>query len=178
MKNIIFGITILAFMLHFVPASAKAEELPSANNHPISGLIADWHQFRDKLLSKTQKFDRDDVLHNAQLTRLPERLIGRWRISERQPGGYDLQTVLQLQPDHHFSYRYRVMAGTRQDQWHFSGRWELRNQILMLLIDNSNYPGKPVHQVLFWRLLRLGDSRLVYVRTGSEKLSTMTRMAG
>jgi len=178
MKNIIFGITILAFLLPFAAARTRAGEPPSADKHPISGLIADWHRFRNELLSKTQKFDRDDVLRNLQLSRLPERLVGSWRISERQPDGYALQTVLQLQPDHHFSYRYRIKAGTRQDQWHFSGRWELRNQILMLLIDNSNYPGKPVHQVLFWRLLRLGDSRLVYVSTGSEKLSAMTRLAG
>jgi hypothetical protein len=179
MKNLLFGITILAFLLHFAPASAKAgESLAVDNQHPISGLIADWHQFRAQLLSKTHQFDRVDLIHDGDLSRLPERLIGGWEGNQQEPGGYQLQTVLRLQRDHRFSYDYRISSGARQERWTFSGRWELRNQILMLLIDRSNYPGKQVHQVLFWRLLRLADSKLVYVRTGSKKLSALTRLTG
>lgn len=175
MKNLIFGIIILAFLLPFPLASVRAGAPAVDNYRPISGLIGDWQQFRASLLSKTQKYNQDDVINNKRLSRLSDRLIGSWQMQEQQADGYRLRTVLQLQRNHRFSYHHRIMSAADQDTWKFSGRWELRNHILMLLIDKSNYPGRTPHQILFWRLLRLDNSKLVYVRTGSDKLSTLTR---
>jgi len=178
MKNFIFGFSILAIIMHFTPAAARAGEPALADNaHPISGLIADWQRFRAGILAKTRKFDPDDVIRADHLSSLPESLIGNWKLDKHQTSGYVLHTVLQLKRDHRFHYHYQVKAGSVEDKWGFSGRWEVRNQILMLLIDKSNYPGKAAHQVLFWRLLKLDKSKLVYVRAGSGTLSSMTRVS-
>lgn len=179
MKNSIFGITLLALMLHFPLASAKASEpAPPDNSHPISGLIGDWHQFRAGILKKTEKYNQDAVINYNLQSRLPEKLIGKWQIQIRQPYGYSLKTILNLNKDHRFKYQYFIKTDSEQERWMFSGRWEVRNQILMLQIDKSNYPGRTTNQILFWRLLKLGNSRLVYVRTGSDKMSTLTRLTG
>lgn len=179
MKNVMFGITLLALMLHFPMAGAKASEpAPVNDSHPISGLIGDWHQFRAGILDKTRQYNQDATINSNTQSRLPEKLIGKWQNQIRQPDGYSLKTILNLNKDHRFNYQYLIRTGTDQENWTFSGRWELRNQILMLQIDKSSYPGRAPHQILFWRLLKLGHSRLVYVRSGSDKMSSLMRLTG
>jgi hypothetical protein len=180
MKNILFGITILAVLTHMDPAFAKAQEVTVTRAaQPISALIDNWGQFRAGIIAKTRQYNRYNHIKPGQLATLPQALVGKWNmVNRRDHSGYRLRAVLDLNKRHHFRYTYQVKAGGTLQHWAFSGRWDVKNQILMLLIDKSNYPGEASHDVLFWRLLQIGHSKLVYVRSGADQLQAMTRQDG
>lgn len=180
MKNVIFGIMILAVLTHIDPASAKAREVTVTNAaQPIAGLIDDWSQFRAGIIARTSRYDKYNDIKPGQLASLPQRLVGKWNMVNRHDhSGYKIHAVLDLKKDHRFSYHYLFKAGSSLQHWAFSGQWEVKNQILMLLIKQSNYPGEASDDVLFWRLLHIGNTRLVYVRTGADQMQAMTRQDG
>lgn len=176
MKNVLFGITILAALLYLNPAFAKARDVTVMSPPPVTALINDWSQFRAGILAKTSKYNKYDAIRPSQLPSLASSLIGKWKMENRHDdSGYRLHAVLELAPDRHFIYTYQVKTGSSLQHWRYSGRWQLKNQILVLLIDNSNYPGEAKGDVLFWRLLQIGHSKLVYVRSGADELQAMTR---
>jgi len=179
MKNLLFGITTLAVLLHFNPAFAKASEVVVAPDaHPISDLIDDWGQFRAGILAKTKQYDKYNDIKDSQAAMLPRTLIGTWSTENHDDkSGNQLHTELNLKGNHTFTYKYHITAGTQQQKWAFSGRWEEKNNILMLLIDKTSYPGEAQNAVLFWRLLHIGKSKLVYVKTESDRMMAMTRAA-
>lgn len=180
MKKHIFAVTIFAVLMHQAPAIAKASEAAMTTNaHPISGLIGDWSTFRAGILDKTKQYDKYSDITNPQLASLPTTLIGHWQTQSRpdKPGN-PLQTELSLKPNQTFTYQFVALTGNTRQQWQFSGRWEVKNGILMLLIDHSTYPGEEKHDILFWRLLHVGHSKLVYVRSGADEMMAMTRGRG
>ncbi len=176
----IFAITIIAVLMHQAPVFAKASEPAMVNNsHPISGLIGDWHSFRANILAKTKQYDKYSDITKQQLIELPTSLVGRWQTQSRpDKAGNPLQTGLVLRPDKTFTYQFVALAGKSRQQWQFSGRWEAKNGILMLLIEQSTYPGEQVHDVLFWRILHVSQHKLVYVRSGAGDMMAMTRSIG
>lgn len=180
MKRHIFAVTIFAVLMHQAPAFAKASEPAiTTHSHPISSLIGNWPDFRASILDKTKQYDKYSDITNRQLAALPATLLGHWQMQSR-PGtpGNRLQTKLTLKPNNLFTYQFVAVAGNTRQLWQFSGRWELKNRILMLLIDHSTYPGEQKHDVLFWRLLHVGQHKLVYVRSGAGDMMTLTRDAG
>ena len=179
MKNFLFSITTLAVLLHFNPAFAKAsEEVVAPDAHPISDLIYDWNQFRAGILAKTKQYDKYNDIKDSQAAMRSQTLVGTWGTENHDDkSGDQLYTELDLKGNHRFSYKYHIMAGTQQQEWAFSGRWEAKNNILILLIDKTAYPGEEQNAVLFWRLLHIGKSRLVYVKTESNEMMAMTREA-
>jgi hypothetical protein len=177
MNKLIFAITTLAVLMHLNPAFAKASE-PSLDidAHPISGLIGDWDQFRTSILDKTKRYDKYNDIAASQFATLPNRLVGQWRaVSSPSKPGNQLQTELTLNANHKFKYQYAALTGNLRQEWDFSGRWEVKNQILMLLIDQSSYPGEQRHDILFWRVLHIGDSKLVYVRSGADEMVALRK---
>jgi hypothetical protein len=179
MKNSLLSIITLVLLLHLNPAFASVSKAAmAADTHPISGLIGDWSYFRAGLLSKTKRYDKYSDIKPSQLSALPKILVGIWHMqSNPSKPGYQLRAVLDLKANNKFSYKYVVLTGRTQQEWDFSGHWEENNQILMLLIDHSTYPGEERNDILFWRLLHLGNSKLVYVKTGSDEMIAMTRAA-
>lgn len=177
MNKLIFAIASLAVLMHLVPACAKASE-PSVVDaaHSISDLIGDWNYFRHGILQKTKQFDKYSDIRDSQLATLPHTLVGSWS-TESHPNisGYQMQSGLSLHADNTFNYDYVVLSGNIRQVWGFSGHWEVKNRILMLLIEHSTYPGEQKHDVLFWRLLHVGDGELVYVRSGTKQLVSMTK---
>lgn len=180
MKIIIFGITILAVLTYINPAYAKAREVTvKSAEQPIAGLINDWHQFRASLIARTSQFNKYNDIKASQLATLPQALVGKWNMRKHHDNsGYKLSAVLDLRKNHKFSYFYQVRTGSSQQQFSFSGNWEVKNQILILLINQSNYPGEARHDVLFWRILHIGNANLVYVRSSADQLQAMIRQHG
>ena len=180
MNKLILTVVSLAALLHLAPVYARSSEPRlTSEAHPISSLIGDWHQFSSGIMQKTRKYDKDSDILDSQLTGLPRALIGTWR-TQSQPAkpGNLLQTELTLKANHKFNYRYVVLTGAMQQAWTFAGTWEVKNRILMLLIQHTSYPGEQKDDILFWRLLHVGASRLVYVRTGADEKVALTRGAG
>lgn len=177
MKQIIVGITLLAVLTQFSPAHANVSTQSSGQRHlPVTGLIGDWAQFQAGILAKTSQYDRYNSIRPDQVAQLPQTLIGKWTLHDAHDGsGYRIHAVLALKPDHRFVYHYRIRSGAEQDAWHYSGQWQVKNRILVLLIKRSDYPGEAVDDVLFWRLLRVGQHSLVYVRSGVNRMQAMTR---
>jgi hypothetical protein len=178
MKSALFLIVSLAMLITQVPAFATVRQTAAVHElHPISSLIGDWEYFRSHILAKTRRYDAYSDINPRQLTGLDKTLVGRWhRQSNPMKPGYRLRTQLELTADHQYRYQYVVMSGDARQEWHFSGRWEVKDQILMLLIQHSTYPGENEHAVLFWRVLHLGQTRLVLVKTGANEMLAMTRV--
>jgi hypothetical protein len=177
MNRLIAAITTLVVLMYMSPVFAKANEpAVETDAHPISSLIGDWTQFRAGILDKTRQFNKYSDLKASELPLLPHSLIGRWQ-TETNPStpGNRLHTKLTLNANHTFRYDLVALTGPLRQQWHFSGKWEVKNQILMLLIDHSTYPGEQVHDILFWRLLHVGGAKLVYVRSGADEMVAMTK---
>lgn len=177
MKNYIFAIITLFTLMYLNPALAEISQATLATgSHPISGLIGDWYQFRANLLAKTKQYDKYSDIKDNQVSALPGRLVGSWRMqSNPKKPGYQLHAKLNLKANNTFTYQYQMVAGPTLQEWDFSGQWDEKNKILMLLIDKSTYPGEEKHDILFWRLLHIGKSRLVYVKTGADKMFAMKR---
>lgn len=177
MKNIIFGITILAVLTQINPAYANAKAVTVNNaGQAITGLIGDWSQFRAGIIAKTSRYDKYNDIKPGQLATLSQTLVGKWNMVNRHDhSGYRIHAVLDLKKNHHFTYHYQLMAGGSRQHWRFSGHWDVKNQILVLLINQSTYPGEAPHDVLFWRLLQIGNGKLVYVRSGADRMQAMMR---
>lgn len=180
MKNLIFGITFLAVLTHINPAYAKADTVSVENStQPVTALINNWSQFRAGIIARTSRFDKYSDIKPAQLPILSQALTGRWDMVNRSGNsGYQIHAVLDLKKNHRFAYDYQLEAAHSKQDWAFSGKWQEKNKILMLLINKSSYPGEASGDVLFWRLLRVGHSSLVYVRTGAQQMQAMTRESG
>jgi len=180
MNKQIFAVTIIAVLMHQAPALAMASEPATVNNsHPISSLIGDWGDFHTNILAKTKQYDKYSDITKQQLTALPTTLVGHWQSQSRsgKPGNR-LQTELTLKPNKTFTYRFVALAGKSRQQWQFSGKWEEKSGILMLLIEQSTYPGEQKDDVLFWRLLHVDQHKLVYIRSGAGEMMAMTRGVG
>lgn len=179
MKHSLFSIITIAMLMHLNPAFATLSKAASVSDaHPISSLIGDWSDFRANILTKTKRYDKYSDINETQVAALPKTLVGTWQMqSNPAKPGYQLHTELKLAPDNQFAYKYVVMAGDTRQEWDFSGHWEVKDQILMLLIDRSTYPGEDKNEVLFWRLLHLGKSKLVLVKTGANEMLALTRAA-
>lgn len=178
MKNLIFGITILAVLTHINPVYAKAKQVSVEKAaQPVTGLINDWSRFRAGLIARTSQFDKYSEIKPSQLPTLPQDLTGKWNmIDQHDNSGYRIHAVLDLKKNHHFTYDYRIKAANSMQDWAFSGKWQEKNKILVLLVKKSSYPGEASGDVLFWRLLQIGHSRLVYVRTTAHQMQAMRRV--
>jgi hypothetical protein len=177
MNKIILAMTSLAFLMHLGPALAKPGEYALANDkHPISSLIGDWPKLRAGILDQTKQYDKYSDIKDSQISALPRILIGRWQTqTHTTKAGNQLHNTLDLEANHEFSYHFVALTGTTRQAWDFSGTWEVKNRILMLLIQHSSYPGEQKHDILFWRLLHADHAKLVYVRTDSRELVAMIR---
>jgi hypothetical protein len=178
MKNSLISIITLAMLMHLHPAFASVSAAaPSSDAHPISSLIGDWSDLQKNILSKTKSYNKYSDIKLSQVAALPQALVGTWR-KQSNPAkpGYQLETRLNLAADNKFTYQLVIMSGDSRQEWDYSGDWEVKDKILMLLIDHSTYPGEDKHDVLFWRLLHLGKSKLVYVKSGANELFAMNRV--
>jgi hypothetical protein len=177
MKKQIFVTIVFAVLMYQPPAFAKASEpVMAPDAHPISGLIGDWPEFRAGILDKTKQYDKYSDITQRQTSALPTTLVGYWQmVSRPNKPGDQFQTVLTLKANNTFRYEYTALADHSRQQWQFSGQWEVKNRILMLLIDHSTYPGEQPHDILFWRILHVSHAKLVYVRSGANELMAMTR---
>jgi len=177
MRNLIFVVTALVVMLQLRPVFAKAAE-PAvfAAAHPVSDLIGDWPHFRTAIMTKTKRYDKySDIKANA-VRLLPDRLLGTWRMASKpNKPGYQQHAQLNLKPHQRFTYKYVLTAGKSQQEWDLGGQWEVKNRILMLLVDSSSYPGVAKNEILFWRLLHVDHARLLFVRSGADEMVSMTR---
>jgi len=177
MNKIRFAITTLAILSVLTPAFAMANKPIVANEtHPITGLIGDWHAFQSNVLNRTQQFNHYSDMSQKQWAALPATLVGHWQTqsSNSQPGN-QLQTDLNLGPDRTFTYKLVETMGTTRHQWQFSGEWEVKNDILLLLINRSNYPGEQKQDVLAWRLLHVGNHSLLFARSAAGQMVAMSR---
>lgn len=96
--------------------------------------------------------------------------------SQHDNSGYKIRAVLNMKKDHYFVYHYQLAAGGAKQDWAFSGKWQEKNKILVLLIRKSSYLGEERGGILFWRLLQIGHSHLVYVRTAAVEMQAMRRV--
>ena len=177
MKRSFYSIVTLVVLMHLTPVFALASKAATPiDAHSISNLIGDWSEFRTNILSKTKHYDKYSDINDSQIATLAKTLVGTWRMqSNPAKPGYQLHTELDLTADNKFAYKYVVMTGDTRQEWDYSGHWEVKDQILMLLIDHSTYPGEDKHEILFWRLLHLDNSKLVFVKTGANELVAMNR---
>jgi len=179
MIKIRFVITILAILLYEIPVFAMANKPIAANEtHPITSLIGDWHAFQSNILNRTQQFNHYSDMSQKKWAALPTRLIGHWQTqsSDNQPGN-QLQSDLNLSSDRSFTYKLVETTGKTRHQWQFSGDWEVKDSILMLRINRSNYPGEQKQDILAWRLLHVGNHRLLFVRAAAGQMVAMSRDA-
>jgi hypothetical protein len=180
MRKVIFGITILAVLTHINPTYAKAREARvESSAQPITALISDWSQFRAGIIAKTSQYDKYSNIKPGQLPGLRQSMIGKWNmVNSADDSGYRIHAILDLKKHHRFTYDYRIKAGNASQDWAFSGRWQEKNKILMLLISKSSYPGEASGNILFWRLLQIGHDKLVYVSSSMDRMQAMTRGSG
>lgn len=172
-----FVITILAMLLYEIPVYAMANKPVIANEaHPITSLIGNWHAFRSNILSRTQLFNHYSDVSQKQWASLPVSLVGHWKTqSADSQAANQLQFDLNLGADRKFTYKLVEATGAKRQQWQFSGDWEVKNNILMLRINHSNYPGENKQDILAWRLLHVGHQRLLFVRTAAGQMVAMSR---